>query len=223
MFARKLLRLLIWNVGLSLTLTGGFVSQALASTPPPVSGTVIVRCLDNVGNEIRGSGVVIPRRAAAVIPAKKASAVVTAAHVVADCVPESTVVIVGTTEYSGQVVKQDPLRDVALLRVAGRIKPSSLSIGVVVPVAGATVAIRGAAAPGPVTQHGGTIRAATPNSLEVTGGASDGQSGGGVFDSVNRLLGIIVAGDDTKLYAVPLPEMCGLALSVTRCGSTPWR
>lgn len=84
-----------------------------------------------------------------------------------------------------------------------RIKPASLSLGSVGPAMGSALIMRGAAAPGPVTEHMGVIRGASLDGMEVRGGARDGRSGGGVFGTSNRLIGIVVAGDDTSCLRFP--------------------
>lgn len=180
-------------------------------------GVIVLSCASSDGYEIRGSGVSINRDQLAISMRRGQSGVITATHVIRDCVPDSIRVLHGSQSLRARVLVSNDATDAALLVVGGRIPSRYVSMELVMP--GDPVVVAGAAAPGPVVAEQGLVTAVTGPTIEVATGSLDGQSGGAIFNPASHMIGLIYAGDQTKSLAVRVPEFCAQMFKPRICTS----
>jgi serine protease Do len=138
--------------------------------------------------------------------------VVTAAHVV-DSVGQKVTLERNNGSWAAEVVKRDPGRDLAVLRVEGKpvgAKPLWQRPRSNKPRVGDTLVLVGSPYGLGGTVTSGVVSRVRPKEIQTDAAANPGNSGGPAVDRKGRVVGVLVSGGGQNInFAVPIGRLCG--------------
>ncbi len=183
---------LAWTTGLALAAETHAQSSpsATAAVPPG-----IVRVVNQQGNEFSiGSGTLVDRK-------QDVGIVLTCAHVFSDGVGDILVFFDGTAPRRALLIAADEKNDLAALAVERPATPA-VALAATLPRPGAPLASCGFGQEGKLRINRGELRGQVTlkdgeheGVIEIAGMARQGDSGGPIFDSRQRLVAVIMGSD----------------------------